>query len=260
MKFEMQNQPQAERRVLLAPLIVLAFAAYVPALFADGLPTTPQCGQASLADYLAQGTCGLGDYTLTNFSFSSSGTGDANLLSASQIMVDPVGSTPTSLSVQFSADGGFQVAEGQTAEYIFDFTLDPALPKIAGPVLNLGPNDPVTLSGAFCGDGTIVSAPNVVPVACEGTAGTGIFPATLLIVGDGNPATQSTQFPELVTMLDSRLVLDLTGPASVDSFGWGANVTGGGPSPVPEPSTSLLLVPAFAALAWLRKKRPAGQF
>lgn len=255
MPFEI-NQFKSGRCVRLALLIVLALIS-VPALFASTL--TPQCGQGTLADYLAQGACTLGDYTLSGFTFSDSGTGDANLLSASQIMVDPTGSTINNLSVQFSADGGFHVGEGQTAEYVFEFILDPAFPSISGPSIDMGPNDPATLMGEFCGDGTLVSAPKTSPVVCQGSAGTGIFPATLLIAGNGNPSSQSTQFPSLVTTMDSRLILDLTGPANVDSFGWSAGVTGGGPSQVPEPSTTLFLIPALGMLAWWRKKLPAQE-
>ena len=255
MSFEI-NQFKLGRCARLAMLIVFALIS-VPAMFASTL--TPQCGQGSLADYLAEGSCTLGDYTLSGFTFSDSGTGDANLLSASQILVDPTGSTINNLSVQFSADGGFQVGEGQTAEYVFEFTVDPAFPSISGPSIDMGPNDPATLTGEFCGDGTIVSAPKTSPVVCQGTAGTGIFPATLLIAGNGNPSSVGSQFPSLVTTMDSRLILDLTGPAYVQSIGLGVGVTEGGPSSVPEPSTTLFLIPALGLLAWWRKKLPVRE-
>lgn len=248
---KMLKQHKTERRVPFSLLIVLGVMAYVPSLFGDPI----QCGQASLADYLEQGACTIGDYTLKNFTFDSVGTGDANVLSASQIMIDPTGSTRSDISLQFTADGGFHVAEGQTAEYIFHWNLDPFFPSIGGAGIDLGPNDPVNLTGEFCGDGVLTSAPKAQPVLCTGSAPTGIFPGSLLIVGAGEPASQSLKFPTLVTTMDNRLILDLTGPASVDSFGWHAGVT---PTPpVPEPSTALFLIPGLMAVAWLRKKRPA---
>jgi hypothetical protein len=199
----------------------------------------------------------LGDFILTAFTFASSSTGEANLVTASQITVDPTGSTPTNLSLQFSTPGGFHVNQGQTAEYIFRYLLDPILPMIGGPVMDLGPNDPVTLTGEFCGDGTLSSAPKSQPVVCTGSATSGIFPARLQIVGAGTPASQSFQFPSLVTTMDNRLILDLVGPATLDNFGWGATVNGSGPSPspAPEPSTLLLLTPALLALTWVRRRR-----
>jgi hypothetical protein len=197
----------------------------------------------------------LGDFILTGFTFVSSSTGEASLVTASQITVDPTGSTPTSLSLQFSTPGGFHVNQGQTAEYIFRYLLDPLLPGIGGPIVDLGPNDPVTLTGEFCGDGTLSSAPKAQPVVCIGSATTGIFPARLQIVGTGTPASQSFQFPSLVTTMDNRLILDLVGPANLASFGWGATVNGTGPTPAPEPSTLLLLTPALLALTWARKRR-----
>jgi hypothetical protein len=202
--------------------------------------------------------CTLGDFVLKDFTFASSGTGGISLLLDSQIIVNPSGSTPADLSVQFSTPGGFQAGSGQTAEYIVEFILDPLAPTIAGPIIDLGPNDPVTLTGEFCGDGTLTSTPNSLPVTCTGTSTTGIFPFRLQIAGTGVPDSVSGRFPILVTTMDNRLILDLTGPASADSFGWGANVTGGGPSSVPEPSTSFLLITALLALPWLRKKWTAS--
>src|SRR5229473_1767111 len=137
-------------RIWLLPVFAFGFALLVPGLFGSPLP----CVVDSFADYQSQGQCMLGDHTLNGFTFDSFATGGANLLTASQITVDPTGSTPTALSLRFSTPGGFQVGPGQIEEYIFRFGLDPILPEIGGPIIDLGPNDPVTLTGEFCGDGT----------------------------------------------------------------------------------------------------------
>lgn len=252
MPFQMQIRSKSEPRSRLAFFIALVCVAHVPALFASPQSPTSLCGQSSLAVYLTEGACTIGAYTLKDFTFASSGTGGANLLSASQIMVDPTGSTINDISLQFSAAGGFQAAAGQTAEYILHWNLDPFFPSIGGADIDLGPNDPVTLTGEFCGDGVLSSAPNAQPVMCTGSAPTGIFPARLQIVGTGAPAIVSAHFPSLVTTMDNRLILDLKGPASVDSFGWQGNVT---PTSItPEPSTWLFITSGLVALSWLRKK------
>jgi len=253
MVFEMPKRPN-ERRFGLLLILVLACLAYVPALHASETGQIPLCGPNSLAVYLEEGSCTIGDYTLKNFTFISSGTGEPVLLSPSQIMVDPTGSTLTSIALQFSADGGFHVDSNQTAEYIFHWNLDPFFPSIGGPFIDLGPNDPVTLTGEFCGDGLLSSDPGAQPVSCTGSAPTGIFPVRLQIVGTGDPSTVSDRFPSLVTTMDNRLILDLNGPADVDSFGWTGTVT---PVESPEPATWILLVSGLLALPWLRKKLPA---
>jgi len=240
------------RRAPLFLFSVLGLLALVPALNASSL----QCGQDTLAAYLQQGSCTIGDYTLKNFTFDSAGTGDINLVSASQIIVDPTGSTLTNISLEFSTAGGFTAAAGQTAQYVIHYNLDPFFPSIGGASIDLGPNDPVTLIGQFCGDGVLTSTPGAPETACTGTAPTGIFPATLRLVGTGDPSSTSLKFPILVTTLDTRLTLNLDGPASVNSFGVQTSVTN--TPPVPEPSSSLILIPGFAAVAWFRKRRHAA--
>jgi hypothetical protein len=252
MTFETRSQSKAKRRLRPALFTALTCVVYVPAMFANQISSPPTCGLSSLAVYLQEGSCTIGNYTLTSFTFQSSSTGEASLLSPAQITVDPTGSTLTDIALQFSAPGGFTAGAGQTAEYIFHWNLDPFFPSIGGPIINMGPNDPPTLTGEFCGDGLLSSAPGAQPVMCTGSAPTGIFPRRLQIVGMGQPASVSAQFPSLVTTMDNRLILDLNGPASVSSFGWQGVVT---PTSSPEPATWMLLVSGLVALC-LRKKLP----
>lgn len=241
---------------------------FLPSAFAAS-NDIPVCGAASLAIYDASGfACTLGVYTLDDFTFSSSQTGGATLATDSQIIVDPTGSSPTTLSVQFSTPGGFTAASGQTAEYIVQYNIDPLLPMITGGDVDLGPNDPVTLTGEFCGNGTIVSAPSTDPTVfptCMGNDVSGIFPEKLQLMGSANgPSSVGFQFPSTVSTLDTRLILDVTGPGGADSFGSVANVTGGGPSSssstaTPEPSATFLMAPALLGIAWLRKRLQAAK-
>lgn len=256
----MMIQKRQQQRVRLALVAILGLVGSVPSLFGASIAVNP-CVKASLATYTAEGfECTLDQHTLIGFTFSASGgaSGPA-LLSASQITVDPTATTPTDISLQFSApDIGFTAGEGQTAQYIFHWNEDQFF-DIGGADMDLfdAPGT-AALTGEFCGNGTIVSAPNpdpTAPVFCNGSDTAGIFPhsAFLQIPPNPNGVPSSFMFPTLVGTLDSDLILDLTGPANISSFGLHTVVTGA--SPTPEPSTLLFLTPALLALAWFRKKR-----
>lgn len=232
------------RRFWLFPLAIFGAALLAPGLFADAIPA---CSSGTVASYVGY-ACTIDGYTLEDFSFSSSSTGDATLLSSSDITVDPT-VTSSGISMQFLGD--FNVSSG-TAEYIVQYELDPVLPQVSGISIDLGPSDPVTLTGQFCGNGTF-SGPYAAgyPTSCTGTDPSGIYPATLETTGNNTSA--NALFPMMVTDLDSRLVLDLDGPASVTSFGSTVDLAS-----APEPSSALWLVPAMLGLAWVRKKRLAN--
>ncbi len=234
-------------RMQLALLFALCLTFVAPALFGSPLP----CPVAPVTTYQGAGyQCTVEGYTLQDFTFSESQTGGATLLTPGEITVNPTFSTPDSVSFQFF--GAFSAAAGQTEEYIVQYLLDPLLPQITGQGIDLGPSDPVTLTGQFCGNGMLVgpyAAGN--PTACSGTDPSGIFPLTLQTTGDGT--TASAPFPSTVTNVDTRLVLDLSGASSTTYFGTNAEISG-----VPEPSTSLWLAPGMLALLWLRKKRLAN--
>jgi len=239
-------------RMPLALLFVLGLTFVTPALFSSTVacPTT-----APVTTYEAAGfQCTIEGYTLQDFAFSDSQTGEAALLTPDQITVNSTFSTPDSVSFQFLAPVGdpFSAAAGQTEEYIVQYNLDPILPRITGQGINLGPADPVTLTGQFCGNGMLVGSYVAgSPTNCSGTNQSGIFPLTLQTTGDGT--TASALFPVTATTVDTRLILDLTGPSSTTYFGTNADVIPT-PSAVPEPSTSLWLAPGMLALLWLRKK------
>jgi hypothetical protein len=248
------------RSLLFLGRFTLLFSAALcaPAL----LGSTIQCQIGTYADYQSQGQCMIGDFTLFGFTFSSSSipaqdsAGAPILLSPVQIVVDPTGSSDTSLSLRFSATGGFNVDAGQFGEYIFGYQIDPVLPLIDAQAIDLGPNDPVTLTGEFCGNGTLVSAPGIVPVSCTGSNPSGIFPARLQISGpSATPQSQSFLFPAPVTTEDLRLILVLDGRntttgAHVGYFGSETSVASGGITIIPEPSTAMFtLLGALALLS-----------
>jgi len=185
---------------------------------------------------------------LEDFTFTQSETGGAPLLSDSEITLTP--STPSGgMLFQFSPAEGFEfsVPSGGEAQYIFQYELDPALPQVLGTSIDTGPNDPVTLIGQFCGNGTVEPYVAGNPTSCSGTNPAGVFPTELEVTGNNQSASRN--FPVPVTDLDTQLVLDLDGPADIQYFDAGVTT-----NTVPEPSTALLLVPGMLALAWLRKR------
>ncbi len=239
------------RRLPSALLFALGLTFVASTLFGSPLP----CPTAPVTTYQPIGfQCTIEGYTLEDFSFSDSETGGATLLTPGEITVNPTFSTPASVAFQFF--GAFSAASGQTEEYVVQYELDPLLPQITGQGIDLGPSDPVTLTGQFCGNGMLVG-PYVPgnPTDCSGTNPAGIFPLTLQTTG--NDTTASALFPVTATTVDTRLVLDLTGPSSATFFGTNADIVPTS-SAVPEPSTSLWLAPGMLALLWLRKKRLAN--
>jgi hypothetical protein len=243
--------PSSGRRLPLAFIFALGLTCVASTLFGSPLP----CVTAPVTTYEAAGfQCTIEGYTFEDFTFSDSQTGGATLLTPDEITVDPTLSTADSVSFQFR--GAFSAASGQTEEYIVQYELDPVVPRITGQGIDLGPNDPVTLTGQFCGNGMLVG-PFAAgsPTNCSGTNSAGIFPLTLETTGDDT--TASALFPITATTVDTRLILDLTGPSGTTFFGTNADVIPT-PSSVPEPSSLLWLAPVMFAMVWLRKKRLAN--
>jgi hypothetical protein len=198
----------------------------------------------------------LGSYTLEQFTFSDSSTGGASLVDPSNISVVPSFNSASGIALEFHGD--FNAGTGQTAQYIIQFELDPLLPNLTGTSISTGPNDPVTLTGQFCGNGTLAAFVPGQPTSCSGTAPAGIYPLTLSITG--NNQETSKNFPVVVTDLDTRLILDLAGPASVTVFGTGTSFARSDISTqAPEPSTPLLLASGLFAFVWWHKKVAAGK-
>lgn len=243
--------PSGGRRLPLAFIFALGLTFVASTLFGSPLP----CPTAPVTTYQAAGfQCSIEGYTFEDFTFSDSETGGATLLTPAEITVNPTFSTPDSVAFQFF--GAFSAASGQTEEYIVQYDLDPVLPRITGQGIDLGPNDPVTLTGQFCGNGMLVGPFSAgSPTNCSGTNPAGIFPLTLQTTG--NDTTASGVFPVTATTVDTRLVLDLTGPSSATFFGTNADVIPT-PSSVPEPSSLFWLAPGMFAMVWLRKKRLAN--
>jgi len=233
------------QRVLLALLFTLGLTLVAPGLLASPCPV------ASLATYQTLGTCTIEGFTFTLEDFIETPTGGATLLTPNQITVNPTFSTPNSVSFQFY--GAFSSAADQTEEYIVQYELDPVLPQIVAESIDLGPADPVTLTGQFCGNGTLVGGyvAGTLQPTCSGTDESGIFPKHLQVTStDGSPqTTPPSPFPLIATDVDTRLILDLNGASSTTYFGTNADLTG-----VPEPSTTLWLAPGMLGLFWLRKK------
>jgi hypothetical protein len=256
------GQWSAERRVRLGLALLICIGPLAPSAFG-----VSSCVTDTYANYELTGSCTIGQFTLQGFSFSNSSIpaqstpGAPILLTASQIQVDPTGSGAGALSLRFTslAGGGFSVAAGQFAEYIFRYQVDPPPPIIRGAQIDLGANDPVTLTGEYCGNGTLVSAPGAIPVTCTGTSPSGIFPGRVSITGPSAVTqSQSFTFPQPVSTVDTRLILDLEGRntpsgSHVTFFASDTNLV----VAVPEPS--MLLLAPFGLLAlWRARLRKRG--
>ncbi|HVW86882.1 MAG TPA: hypothetical protein VHB50_19485, partial [Bryobacteraceae bacterium] len=113
----------------------------------------PPCGIANLLAYQQMdGSCSVGILNFSGFGFSASGTGDALLDSASQILV-----TPATNGFNFSqvSHEPFTVDMGQTANYTinYNFVIDPA-PVLDGAGMSLDPPfGNVTATQFYCNDG-----------------------------------------------------------------------------------------------------------
>ena len=239
------------RRVPLALLFALGLTFVASSLFGSPLP----CPTAPVTTYQATGfQCAIEGYTLEDFTFSDSETGGATLLPPGEITVNPTFSTPASVAFQFF--GAFSAATGQTEEYIVQYELDPLLPQITGEGIDLGPADPVTLTGQFCGNGMLVG-PYVPgnPTNCSGTNTAGIFPLTLETTGNGTSTSALIPCDGHNRGYAPRPGSDRTIQRHLFR-----NKRRHYPhsSSVPEPSTSLWLAPGMLGLLWLRKKRLAN--
>ncbi len=230
------------RRILPIGLFAVAVTLPTPALFG-------QCVSGTLTSYESGGLnfgCtmpGPAGYTV-NFDdlIATSSDAGAILLTPDEIMVRP-SFTADSLSFDFS--GEFAAAAGDTDTYTIEYTLDPAVPKIKGPGIVTGPNEPVNLQGEFCGGATFAQD------SCAGD-----FEGLGLTGPSVGPVSTSTLFPSPETTLDTRLILTLD---ASDSSGSTIGYFGSTDTlATPEPSSSLWLAPGLLAFVWLRNKRLAN--
>lgn len=236
-----KNKTDKLGHVWMLPLAVFALGVFAPGMSAQSLPT---CAPGTLAYYETEygegtgGACTIGGYTLEDFMSYSGGTA-TNILSPSQILVDPT-VTSEGISVQFAATEGnsFLILSGD-AYYDIDYFMDPLLPTIQGTEIDLGPNDPVSLIGTFCGGGQFSE-----DYYCGGPEYTLTTGSDTLSRG----STASGTFPTPQTLLDTNLDLELdcTG-ADVLYFGSTADT-------VPEPSMALVL-PIMLVGLWFAKKK-----
>jgi hypothetical protein len=227
------------QRIWPGALFALGVTLLTPALFGS------TCVVGTLTSYESGHNfgCTLGPdagYTMDFDSFTDSGV---DLLTADEIVVTPT-STATSLTFEFSAAAGYEFAgdPGFTNTYIFEYTLDPPLPKIKGASINTGPSDPPNLSGFFCGDGTIAGS------ECSTGDSLSIGPMTGSGISQTSPIAL---FPTLQTSMETELTLVLDPCESIESFGQTTYLA------TPEPSGLLWLTPGLLAIVWLRKKRLA---
>jgi len=208
------------------------------------------CATASLSTYDTVGfTCTIDGYTLSDVTFSESETGGASLAPDTDITVNPL-TTANGFVFQFeSEDFTDDSATMGTEQYIVQYELDPVFPEINGIDIDLGPADPATLYGQFCGDGTITSTfdPSLpLNFTCSEGSSSAILEAV------GNNVYDSQNFPSQVTSVDSELILQLDCDSSTQYFEGGVILA------TPEPSLLALMIPVLIGLLLLGRKRLAS--
>ena len=230
----------------------LLFAMCAPHVL--GSPIT--CVADTLANFESQGSCAIGPFTLTGFTFNDSQTGGASLVPDTQIEVTPA-IVDNAVSLTFtSLTGDFSTGAGQTAQYIVEYQVDPPPPLIGGQNIAFDPGG--TFTAEFCGNGMLVSAPDTQPVTCTGSNVTGIFPGRLQITstGPGVVTSPTYTFPTKVSTEDIRLILDL-GPGSTDTF-FQSNTQVISSAFIPEPATGFLALGGLLALLAIRRNRSSS--
>jgi hypothetical protein len=218
------------------------------------------CLSQSLQQYqsLDGAQCSVGILNFSDFTFSSSGSGGATLLTAADILVTP--STNGDLGGGFSlsaiSPGAFAVAEGQTATYVIDwfFLIDPG-PRSAGAELGMDPPfGDVTITQSYCVDSFFGTGANG-GVDCVGRAAS-MAPQTLTVttipphLDDSiifNPA--ALNFASVMTTIT---INGTAGPSGFDSTTGTAVVVD---SSTPEPVTSVLALGGLLVTLGVIRKR-----
>jgi hypothetical protein len=229
------------RSLLLSTLLVFGLSARSQA--------APLCTDGSLSDYLALGSCSIGSTTFSNFALVTPLPFGATPIPTNQVTVTPFSSS-TAVGFQFLFD--VSSAAGLLNELLFGY-------QVSGPgftAANLG------LSGASAtGDGGVTTVQDV----CVGGAFdpgtlnncTGTQDANIVFQIDGDQGLSSA------VLFASTLGLGIVNDIAVDGgLGGSASLAGSVTNsftlttPVPEPTTGVLII---TGMAWLLRSRRRGR-
>jgi len=239
---------------------ILAALASGGALQASNL--ADPCVTQSLQAYIALdgGQCSVGILNFSDFTFTSSGTGGATLLTASQIELSPAGDGDLGGGFTIAPVGPatFSVALGQTATYVIDwfFLIDPG-PRADGASLGMDPPfGDVTITQSYCNDSFFSTGPNGGTV-CTGRADPS-SPQSLQVTTIPPVLTDSIFFdPAAQNFASVRTIITLNGtngPSGFDSLTGTASVID--PS-TPEPVSSALAAGGLLVTLGLIRRRRA---
>jgi hypothetical protein len=262
------------KNILLITFAVV-FLSSGQALKASSLGAS-NCGPGNMATYQDMTNCIVspGVLVYSNFGFSSSGTGGATLLQASDVAVTPISAGlggGFTFGLANSDDTLFSVGLGETATYLidYDFFIDPG-PEMDNSDLSLDPpTGSIFITQAFCNDGFFtgttdsqgipICSSTPPPVLTDRTfaATSNTFLAQVIRVNNSSADTRSSHIdfnpPAFFRgQIETTIFLDGTdGPASFGSISSVQGVTES-----PEPASMALLLGGLAGLsAWGKRKQ-----
>jgi hypothetical protein len=201
------------------------------------------------------GPCAIGILNFSKFTFQSSGSPGADLLTADQIDLTPLGPPLGDTGDAGFGISGISVPAGQTATYVIDWFFDiDAGPSASGADLGMDPPfGDVTITQQYCVDSLLTAYAIGVSPTCYDPVQGAAPPVQSLTVTTDSPNASILFDPEAYVNADVRTIITLTGDTTGAGFD---SVTGTSAiiSNAAEPRTILLIPGGLLILFGLRRR------